>query len=242
MNRSAPLNANSFRPELAALPSEELFAAVKRPALISRREKLTRIFQIGFNKCGTRSLYRFFQRSGIYSAHFNRGILALRMHQNLAAGRKPLDGNIGRYVAFTDIQRVTMAGAIEGALMFRQLYAYYPQSYFILNIRDKEGWLRSRSRHGAGSYMKRYGKALRLFDDAALLEYWSRQWDSHLENVQAFFADKPGRMLVYDIKNDSPEKMCAFLAPDFLTDPAHFLHEGDTEKVHASSYLTNKPF
>ncbi|MEP1352892.1 MAG: glycosyltransferase 61 family protein [Tateyamaria sp.] len=235
------LNAQFIRSEFADMPSEELTAVVKRPALTTRRQKLTRIFQIGFNKCGTRSLYRFLQRSGIYSCHFNRGLLALKMQENLAAGYKPLAGRLDQYVAFTDVQRVAAEGVIEGAAFFRQLHAYYPDSYFILNIRDKEGWLRSRARHGAGNYMKRYGKALGLSSDEETLDYWSTQWDQHLEAVQSFFADKPGRMLIYDIKQDDPESICDFLAPDFITDPSHFRHEGETEKVERSSYLSNRP-
>ncbi|WP_170335314.1 sulfotransferase [Ruegeria arenilitoris] len=241
MSPREPLNATYIRTELAEIPSEDLKDAVKRHPLVTRRQKLTRIFQIGFNKCGTRSIYRFFQRAGIYSGHFNRGLLALRMQENLAAGRKPLAGRIDQYVAFTDVQRVAAEGVIEGAAFFRELYEYYPNSYFVLNIRDKEGWLRSRSRHGAGNYMKRYGKALGLSRDDEIIAYWGRQWDDHLDSVQKFFADKPNQLLVYDIKNDSPEKICAFLAPDFITYPEHFRHEGDTEMVDGDAYLTNKP-
>ena len=234
MNSPAPhhLNADAFDPKLGAIDSEEL----------TRREKLTRIFQIGFNKCGTRSLYRFLQRNGIHSAHFNRGMLAQRIQENIDGGRKPLFGRkINAFVGYTDLQRITFHGAIEAATFYRQFFEYYPNSYFILNTRDKDGWLASRKAHGAGNYINRYRVALGLPDEASVLAYWSDQWDQHHEEVQSFFKDKPGRLIVYDIKTDHPQKMVDFLAPDFFTLPELFRHEGVTTKVDGESYRKNAP-
>ncbi len=236
-----PLNADTFLPELSEAPSDDLSKLVPSARLDSLRAKTTRIFQIGYNKCGTRSLYRFLQRSGIASAHFNRGLLADAMAENIKAGRKPLTGNVDRYVAYTDVQHITRDRAIEGVHFFRELYAYYPNSYFILNTRDKEGWLRSRLNHGAGAYVRRYSRALGLPEDGSVLKVWAEEWDRHHADVQAFFADKPGRLLVFDIKNDSPQTVVDFLAPDFLTRVEDFRHEGDTATVDANSYRINKP-
>lgn len=236
-----PLNAAGFALNLGDLSFDALKEQVPKAEFTNRRQKLTRIFQIGFNKCGTRSIYAFLQRAGIYSAHFNRGLLALHMQRNLAAGRKPLFAKPDEYVGFTDVQRVAHDGAIEGATLYKELYQYYPNSYFILNTRDKEGWLRSRINHGAGNYIKRYTRALGFSDTDQTLEYWGQQWDDHHRDVQAFFADKPGRLCVYDIKNDQPQKLVDFLSPDFITSAAHFRHEGDTKSVDANEYRSNKP-
>ena len=238
---AGPLNAATFRPELSDLPSEALTAAVPPADLSTLRARTTRIFQIGFNKCGTRSLYRFLQRSGIHAAHFNRGLLAFTLRENVLAGRKPLAGKIAPYTAFTDVQQVTRDFAIEGVHYFRELHAYYPNSYFILNTRDKDGWIRSRLRHGAGSYARRYGRALKLTEESDVIRHWSEDWDRHHAAVTDFFADKPGRLLVYDIKHDDPRKMVEFLAPDFLTRVEDFRHEGDTATVDAETYRENKP-
>jgi len=237
----APLNAESMDARLADIPSEDLSNHVPAPNLLDRRQKLTRIFQIGFNKCGTRSLYRFLQRNGIYSAHFNRGLLALRLHENIAAGRKPLHGKLDRFVGFTDVQRVTQSEVIEGVDFYRELYNYYPNSYFILNTRDKAGWLKSRQNHGAGNYMRRYQLGLGLPDVDAVLDYWKRQWDRHHARLQDFFADKPDRLVVFDIKQDDPQKLVDFLSPDFITQRDLFLHEGLTSEQDPSAYLSNRP-
>ena len=236
-----PLNAEGVTLDLSGLDSEALTRAVPPADLTTRRARLTRIFQIGFNKCGTRSLYRFLQRSGIHAAHFNRGLLAFGLRENIANGRQPLAGKIGRYTAYTDMQQVTRDFAIEGIHYFRELHAYYPDSYFILNTRDKDGWIRSRLRHGAGAYARRYGRALKLSEEAEVVRAWSDDWDRHHDAVQAYFADKPGRLLVYDIKTDAPQRIVDFLAPDFVTRVADFRHEGDTATVDAESYRSNTP-
>jgi len=236
-----PLNADSFRPELSTAPSSDLPGLMAPVRLDTRRERLTRIFQIGFNKCGTRSLYRFLQRSGIVAAHFNRGLLAWSIRDNLAQGRKPLHGRIDRYVAYTDMQQVTREHAIEAVRYFRELYAYYPNSYFILNTRDKEAWIKSRLAHGAGFYARRYAKALGVQTEEEVVAHWSAEWDRHHQEVQEFFADKPGRLLVYDIKNSKPQEMVDFLSPDFLTRVEDFRHEGDTAHVDPEFYRGNRP-
>ena len=51
-----------------------------------------KVFQIGFNKCGTTSLHQFFQRSGLRSVHWDGGYLAPRMEDNIRAGRRAIAG------------------------------------------------------------------------------------------------------------------------------------------------------
>ena len=236
-----PLNAESFKPARATADSADLGKLLPPARLETRRERTTRIFQIGFNKCGTRSLYRFLQRSGIQAAHFNRGLLAWSIEDNIAQGRAPLQGRIDQWVAYTDVQQVTRERAIEGVRYFRELYHYYPNSYFILNTRDKAAWIKSRLAHGAGFYARRYARALGVETEEEVVAAWSADWDRHHHEVQAFFADKPGRLLVYDIKTSKPQEMVDFLAPDFLTRVEDFRHEGDTANVDPERYRGNRP-
>ncbi len=239
--RPAPINADSFKPELSTADSSDLPKLMAPVRLETRRERTTRIFQIGFNKCGTRSLYRFLQRSGIQAAHFNRGLLAWSIQDNIAHGRKPLHGRIDQWVAYTDIKQVTREVAIEGVRYFRELYHYYPNSYFILNTRDKAAWIKSRLAHGAGFYARRYARALGVETEEDVVAAWSADWDRHHAEVQEFFADKPGRLLVYDIKTSKPQEMVDFLSPDFLTRVEDFRHEGDTANVDPERYRGNRP-
>lgn len=221
------LNAETCLPSLSELPAKALSAAVPPADLSTLRARTTRIFQLGFNKCGTTSLYRFLQRSGISATRFNRGLLAARIEENIVAGRKPLAGEFARFAAFTDMHRLSRFSVIEGIQYFRQLHQYYPSSYFILNTRDKEGWLQSRLAHRGGTYAQRYARALKLPDEAAVVQRWSLDWDTHHQSVMDYFADKPGRLLVYDIKTGNPQDVVDFLAPDFITHARDFRHEVD---------------
>ncbi len=225
---TAPLNEVGFRLALSDLDPEALSAAVPPTDLSTRRARQTRIFQIGFNKCGTGSLYRFFQRAGITATRYNRGQLADTLHRNIEEGRKPLAGAFDRYVALTDIHQLTRARVIEGISYFRQLHAYYPSAYFILNTRDKEGWLRARLAHGDGAYARRYARALKLANEAAVVEHWSQDWDRHHQDVVDHFARHTGQLLVYDIKSGDPQALVDFLAPDFLTRASDLRHETES--------------
>ena len=61
-----------------------------------------RFFRIGFQKCGTSAITAFLNRSGIPCIHYDRGRLARRMRENLAQGRRPLEG-YERYRAFANM-------------------------------------------------------------------------------------------------------------------------------------------
>ena len=61
-----------------------------------------KIFQIGFNKCGTRTIHRYLARNGVRSLHWDAGRLAKRMYANLAEGRELLAG-YEEFDAFTDM-------------------------------------------------------------------------------------------------------------------------------------------
>lgn len=198
-----------------------------------------RIFQIGFNKCGTRSFYDFLNQNGIRSVHYKRGELARVMAENLDAGVPPLQ-NIDRWIAYTDMQQVNKSGVIEACEYYRALAAYYPRSYFVLNTRSKDRWIQSRLKHGSGqNYAERYRKGLGLNTIEETINAWSDMWDRHHVEVPAFFAQTGQHFLIYDIEKDTPDKLSDFLAPDFKTDPRLFGHEGKTESKPVQSSSSN---
>ncbi|WBU63536.1 hypothetical protein [Paracoccus aerodenitrificans] len=222
------LNANAVSSELSEIPPDKLSRAVPAADMSTLRARTTRIFQLGFNKCGTSNIYRFLQRSGISATRFNRGMLATRIKANIEAGLKPLAGEFTRFTAFADIHYLTRNSVIEGNRYFREFYQYYPSSYFILNTRNKEEWIRARLAHGDGAYARRYSRALRLRNENEVIQQWSEDWDRHHRSVVDYFADKPGRLLVFDINKSNPQELVNFLAADFITNSANFLHETDT--------------
>eukprot|EP01083_Nonionella_stella_P014882 41665_1 len=97
------------------------------------------IFQIGFNKCATRTFTEFFQRNGIASCHYMHegrnihGDMMKRYSQN-----EPLLMDYYReFMFYADF-------APSSALLWQLLFEEYPNARFILNIRNVNAWLRSR--------------------------------------------------------------------------------------------------
>ena len=89
-----------------------------------------RFFQIGFRRCGTTALAAFFNRCGIPCVHHDKGRLARRMRDNLAAGRAPLDGYDRRYAAFTNMDFQTPTDHFDGFLHFDALLGAYAGASF----------------------------------------------------------------------------------------------------------------
>ena len=104
-----------------------------------------RVFQIGFNKCGTVSIKRAFTNAGVEAVHWNGGSLARSMFARHRAGKRLLPPGLRHVVAFTDMEHVS-----EGLFaykLFKVLDKQYPNSKFILNTRDMDRWIESRKKH-----------------------------------------------------------------------------------------------
>ena len=170
-----------------------------------------KIFQIGFNKCGTRTLSHYFRQNGIKSIHYERGRLAKRIWSNHKHGKKLLSG-YERYQFFGDME--CLRGMIFIFLtLFEKLDEQYPGSKFILNTRDVDKWLRSRSLHPSPRSTKGY---LNFFmkhhqkSQPEILQMWRSQWAEHHQKVKNHFRDRPQDLLVFDIEKDSIGKLNKF--------------------------------
>lgn len=168
-----------------------------------------RFFQIGFRRCGTTALAAFFNRCGIPCVHHDKGRLARRMRDNLAAGRAPLDGYDRRYAAFTNMDFQTPTDHFDGFLHFDALLGAYG-GRCILNTRPVERWLESVMRNAEhprrrAAYRARFGTD----DPGEVAEYWRAAWEEHHRRV---LAEIPGEsLLVFDIEYDPPERLCDFI-------------------------------
>ena len=163
-----------------------------------------RVFQIGFNKCGTSTLHRFFELNGFRSVHWDRGNLAQAMYRNLTGGRCLIAG-YEPFEAFSDMEHITPSFAFEGYKLFPYLVQEFPDALFLLNTRDREDWICSRLAHREGAYAGRWKAVTGLTDDASLADFWRAEWDRHHERVTRFFAGRNLRFLTFDIGRHSPE-------------------------------------
>jgi hypothetical protein len=193
---------------------------------------MSKIFVIGFNKCGTTSLHAFLKSGGLRSVHWrtpNKTVLAEVMFTNLSLRRPILDG-INEFDAYSDMMYLSDKLHLEGNALFPIFDQEYPDARFILNTRDKSRWLNSRSKHGSretGSLLKRacacYG--LRA---PQVQQIWGAQWDRHHSNVIEYFATQPKKLLVFNIESDPVEQLVSFLRDRVTLDPANWIWRNKT--------------
>lgn len=220
--------------------------ALTRSGAPSRQPKL---FFIGFNKTGTKTLHRFFRDNGYLSAHhvthwarrLGTPSLARQMKTNHEAGR-PLLAGLAHYDVYSDLIHVTGAEVIEANGYFRELQAQHPDAYFVFNDRPVEKWLRSRLSHEGGprgSLVARYAAAMGV-SEAEAPELWRAEYQRHKAAVEAHFAGDP-HFMVFDIETGSAAELAAFLAPAFRLDPALWSHHGSRERRHGGAAPAEKP-
>lgn len=216
-----------------------LFAryAAQKAGLSSSRPK---VFFIGYNKTGTKSLTRLFLDSGYLPAHSMTYMakrkgeppFAKRMKQNLEAGRPLLEG-VDHHDAYMDMISLTHEELIEANQWFRELDAQYPGAYFIFNDRPVEKWVRSRLKHEGGprgSFVKRYASAMKI-PEAEVPDDWRRTYAEHKAAVEKYFAANP-RFMRFEIETGDPQQLCDFLARDYRLDPRMWGHYGRAEFRH----------
>lgn len=177
---------------------------------------MIKIFQIGFNRCGTTSLYELFKKNGYNSIHWANGELAKTLLNN-KNNNLPLLTDINDYVFYSDMEFVSSNQIIEGYKMFDLLDKQYPNSLFILNKRDKTNWINSRLQHPRGekTYIKRYCDFYSL-TEKEIIEMWSNDWDTHHLNVKNYFLNN-SRFIEFDIEKDNPNKIYDYLKINGIT-------------------------
>ncbi len=182
-----------------------------------------KIFQIGFNKCGTRSMYQFFVDNNIPAMHWSKGTVGHALRLNLTTGRRPFEGH-EEYVFYSDLMGPVGQPMFEGQYYYKEFYDAYPGALFILNTRDEDNWIKSRLRHAdmIGRFRNFYG----LKTTEEVEDLWRRQWRTQHERVKAFFKDMPERLLIFDIEKHGGAELAAFVAPHYKCDVSLWGHVG----------------
>lgn len=202
---------------------------IKRNAI----KKPVKFFQIGFSKCGTKSLVDFFNRNHVTSIHHDGGNLALSMHANYEKGVPLLPDMYSGYYGFFDMERLYDKPLISiPKLLFKEIDKQYPGSKFILNTRNKKAWLKSKAIHPAYHHKMRWLQLHAQFlnkDQDEVLAIWSKEWDDHYNAVLDHFKDRPNDLLIFDIEKDDPKKLCEFFEENFRLDPSFYEHKNKSE-------------
>ncbi len=173
-------------------------------------KSLPRIYQIGFNKCGTLSLHHFFRANGLASIHWDQGKLSKTIYKN-SENNLPLFSGYEEFQCFTDMEHRDSDGRSHYAYadLFEKMFEQDPDGLFILNLRPVDQWIYSRKRHASGGYLRKemsfFGKP-----ENEVFKIWESHYDNHLAHAKAFFGDSPN-FLLFDISAHDGTYLAAFL-------------------------------
>lgn len=150
-----------------------------------------KIFGIGLNKTGTRSIAEATRILGFRTLHKGDAATSAAVEAAIRDGNPPLAYIGEKFNAYFDVEAVVHN--------FIELDEWYPGSKFILTTRHVEGWILSRTKHvhanqaraARGEYN---GTWLTVDVDA-----WRTEWDRHHRAVRAYFALRPDDLLEFDV-------------------------------------------
>jgi len=169
--------------------------------------KEKKVFGIGLSKTATTSLSAALDELGYKTKHFP---IRMIKHESGKLGIRPRIAE--KYDAMTDIPI---------ARFYKELYQYFPDSKFILTVRDMDGWLDSCRRHfwpgqilKGNNWINKLHKDVYNAIDFKRSEY-KQAYREHKNEVFDFFEDKEDQLLVIDITDgDGWKPIC-----DFLNEP-----------------------
>ena len=186
--------------------------------------KFNKIFQIGYPKTGTTSLFQALIELGIPTIHwwekgwpepkdvgFNQINFEDRWNIHLKKGRNPINelGYDKFYDAFTD-------RPFNRKKFIYKLPIYYPDSLFIYLERDMDTLWDSRVRWVEKVYPQNLDKVLNSFDEYPMRYNENKVY--HEEFLSTIPSDNVLKMNICD-DGDGWEKLCTFLDMDILSRP-----------------------
>lgn len=207
---------------------------------MGRSAPLPRVVQIGFHKCGTRSLERLFRGAGHRVVKFKvrrpfcrSRIAALLIRENLRASRKAFAG-LEDFTFYADLIYQSDDDAFEPIRHFREIMGDYPDTILLLNVRQREDWIKSRLKHSHGEFLRRVMRQRGTDSVEEIASAWREEWDAHLADVRAFMADRPLQLVEFDLDNDSVQALIGQF-------PAYRLRDEDWEDIGRTRGVRRNP-
>ncbi len=163
---------------------------------------INKIFGIGFHKTGTKSLASAFRKLG-YKCCAGVGIHEENLQENIYE------------MAFSMVEKYDAFQDNPWPILYKELDLKFPNSKFILTVRDTENWIKSLVNHckRRKTPMRKwiYGKANPLGNE----KLYIRRYEQHNQEVIEYFKDRPESLLIMDItKGEGWEKLCPFLGKE----------------------------
>jgi len=161
-----------------------------------------KVFGIGFHKTGTTTLASALKDLG-YSVTGTFGVA---------------DDTIGDTVVPRAIEIASRVDAVQDnpwPLVYRELDEAYPESRFVLTVRDTDKWLMSLVRHFGGKTTAMRTWIYGVGDPEGNEDLYRARYEGHNAEVREYFADRPDDLLVIDVTaGEGWDKLCPFLGVD----------------------------
>ncbi len=163
---------------------------------------INKVFGIGLSRTGTTSLTGALEILGYRTSHWEDHD---QINQHLIQNQFTLD-LLEYYDAITDNPIPSI---------YQELDKAYPNSKFVLTVRDFDSWLKSVEQH----HLVNVGPTFPSFNTKLCFGSWyfdekqfTRTYYEHEEEVKAYFKDRPGDLLIINIcDGEGWEKLCPFL-------------------------------
>lgn len=193
-----------------------------------------KIFCIGLSRTGTMSLCEALSILGFKTIHFSLGLFAngeivdkkfkftpeLKLLPWQALERKRELKSINKSFDPAFLDKYEAFGDLPFPLYFKELESKFPDAKFIYTRRSEESWLKSMQwLYNDGAILWKHGY---MDDEIKYAAYGTTKYDkdilikayrSYHDEVNNFFADKPGKLLVLDLDKEKPgfDRICDFL-------------------------------
>jgi hypothetical protein len=180
----------------------------------------TKVFCIGFHKTGTTSLAKALETLG-YRVTGPNGVFDPDIEKNVFPMAYRL---VDEYDAFQDN---------PWPVIYKELDVKFPNSKFILMLRDSDSWIRSQVKHFGHKEtpMRKwiYGVGCPEGNE----DIYVKRFEDHTKEVENYFKGRPQDLLIMDLaKGDGWEKLCPYLGEDIPnTSFPHANKASDREKV-----------
>ncbi len=196
------------------------------------------IFQIGYEKCGTKALFDFFKRNNISSFHYgdkfkNKKILLRNYMLDNYKNNKPVLGElINKFMFFSDFKVYIDSSTIDTSVKFLNkeykfgmyktwyevLTKQYPNSKYILNIRPVNNWLKSRYTYVQNINKKTLVDLIKdeissvYLDDIDVLVAFKEIWYKYICDLLNFFKINKlnDNLIIFDIENENASVLTNF--------------------------------
>ena len=151
---------------------------------------LSRVFIVGHDKCGARSIADLFCRNGYKVLRWQKERVANKISENFHLSKAPLFG-IGYASLHIGVESLGGLKSVMGRSYFQHILhnfldTYCPVSLFIYNYREQKPWLQSRLKRSGGKYFaacRNHVQASREGDYEVttldVADWWQKAWCSH---------------------------------------------------------------